>query len=169
MDEMNNYNYNPTEPTPAEPMPAEPVQPQYQQPVQPQYQQPVQPQYQQPVQPQYQQPMQPQYQQPVSATPAGAPTPTNILILGIIGLAISWIPFASIAGIIVSAIGMKKSNAYVAAGGITCGQSKTGRILARVGLIVSIVMTVIWALYFTVIIIAAASYSSYYSSIYHSY
>ena len=64
MDEMNNYNYNPTEPTPAEPMPAEPVQPQYQQPVQPQYQQPVQPQYQQPVQPQYQQPMQPQYQQP---------------------------------------------------------------------------------------------------------
>ncbi len=166
MDEMNNYNYNPTEPTPAEP-----VQPQYQQPVQPQYQQPVQPQYQQPQyqQPQYQQPMQPQYQQPVSATPAGAPTPTNILILGIIGLAISWIPFASIAGIIVSAIGMKKSNAYVAAGGITCGQSKTGRILARVGLIVSIVMTVVWAIYFTVIIIAAASYSSYYSSIYHYY
>ena len=154
---MNN-NYNPNEP----------VQPQYQQPVQPQYQQPAQPQYQQPVQPQYQQPVQPQYQQPVSAAPAGAPTPTNILIFGIIGLALSCIPFASIAGIIISAIGLKKSNAYVAAGGIACGQSKTGRILARVGLIVSIVMTVFWAIYFTVVIIAAATYSSYYSG-YHYY
>lgn len=149
MDEMNN-NYTPVEPTPVEPVTAEPVQPQYQEPMQPQ-------QYQQapPVQPQYQQPTQTQQ-------PAGAPTPKTILILGIIGLAISWIPFASIGGIIVSAIGMKKSNAYAAFGGVPCGMSITGRILARVGLIVSIVMTVFWAIWFTIVIIAAASYTPYY-------
>lgn len=134
---------------------------------QPQYQQqPVQPQYQEP---QYAQPVQ-QYQQaePVQATVAGElPTPKSILIMGIIGLAISCMPLGSIAGIIISALGMKKSNAYANGGGVPCGMSITGRILSRVGLIVSIVMTVFWAIWFTVVILAAATYHSSYT--YHYY
>ena len=134
---MNN-NY-----TPVEPAPAEPAQSQYQQPV-------------------YRQPVQPQYQQAQSFQTAEVPTPKTILILGIIGLAVSWSPFFGIGGIIISAIAMKKSNAYANAGGVPCGMSVTGRILARVGIIVSIVMTVFWAIFFTIMIIAAASVSSYY-------
>ena len=122
------------------------------------------------IQPQpYQQPAQPQYTQAAPAQSANAPTPKTILILGIIGLAISWMPFGSIAGIIVSAIGMGKSNAYVKAGGVRCGMSVTGRILSRVGLILSIVMTVFWAIWFAVIIIGLATASSYNYSGYHYY
>lgn len=135
---------------------------------QPQYQQqPVQPQYQEP---QYAQPVQ-QYQQaePVQAQVQGtAPTAKMILILGIISLAISWIPFVGIGGIVVGAIGMGKSNAYVKAGGVRCGMSITGRILSRVGLIVSIVMTVIWILYFIIFASIIGNISSSYSS-YHYY
>lgn len=99
---------------------------------------------------------QPQYQQPA----VNAPSPTNILIFGIIGLALSCIPFLNIAGIIISAMGMKKSNAYVAAGGARSGQAIAGRILARIGLILSIISTVFYVIYFIVIIVAALSFSS---------
>ncbi len=107
------------------------------------------------------------YAEPVQAQVQGtAPSAKLILILGIISLAVSCIPFVGIGGIVVGAIGMGKSNAYVKAGGIRCGMSITGRILSRVGMIVSIVMTVFWVIYFSAI---ACAVGTYYSGNYHIY
>lgn len=91
------------------------------------------------------------------------------IISGAIGTAVSGTVFA-IAGIIVSAIGLGKSNGYVRAGGQKSGKSATGRILSRVGLIQSIIVTAIVLIVLILLIIAvssaANSYHSWSSSLY---
>ena len=102
-----------------------------------QYQQQY-PQYQQPY-PQYQQAY-PQYQQRYQPGPQ-----PNLLVYGILSLAIT-----IIAGIILGAIGRSKGNAYIAAGGTLTGASKVGYIFCKIGFIVSIVATAIWTIYMIV-------------------
>ena len=81
----------------------------------------------------------PVYAQP--ANPAVTVSPSKVLTWGILGLAFSDL---GILGIIFSAIGLKKSKLFLLEHGALFGQAKVGRILAKVGLIVSIVMTVLW-------------------------
>ena len=88
---------------------------------------------------------------------------TQTLTFGILGLAFAG---SSILGIIFSAIGMKKAKAYVEQFGELTGKAKIGRILAKVGLIVSIIMTVFWVLYFALIAFGVVELSNNYSSYY---
>lgn len=120
-------------------------QPSYQQPAyqQPAYQQPVyqQPVYQQPVPPVYSQP-QPIYQQPVIITRLpmerkrinGAATAG--LILGILSLAICWLPglsfIPSLLGLLFSIIGAARKNA----GGK--GRAIAGLIMSGIGLLIAV-------------------------------
>ena len=80
--------------------------------------------------------------QPVYANPAGVQpvSPSKVLVWGILGLAFSDL---GILGIIFSAIGLKYAKRFMFERGSLFGQAKVGRILAKVGLIVSIVMTVL--------------------------
>ena len=103
---------------------------------QPQYQQP---QYQQPV---YQQPV---YQQPVYQQTATVGAQPNLLVFGILSIVLYYI-----VGIILGAIGRRKGNAYMDQGGQLTGASKVGFILCKVGMILSIVLTV----FFTILFIA---------------
>ena len=122
-------------------------------PQQPQYQQSV---YQQP-QPQYQQPV---YQQPAYQQTANVGAQPNLLVFGILSLVI---PF--IVGIILGAVGRSKGKAYIAQGGQLTGASKVGFILCKVGLILSIIFTVIMVIYMIAAGVGIAtlnSYSSYY-------
>ena len=92
------------------------------------------------------QPVQPapvQYQQ----TQQSAGPQPNILVFGILSLV-----FGGIVGIILASIGRKKGKAYVAAGGTLTGASKVGFILCKVGLILSIISTVVLSIYFIVLI-----------------
>ena len=105
-----------------------PVQP-AQQPVAPAYQQPV---YQQPV---YQQPG---YQQPVSNSGRGMGVAA--LVMGIVSCCLFWIPYVNtvcllmcIAGIILSAISMKKARAA----GVSSGIAVAGLVVSIVGLVLS--------------------------------
>lgn len=124
-----------------------PVQP-VQQPVAPVYQQPV---YQQPV---YQQPV---YQQPVSNSGRGMGVAA--LVMGIVSCCLFWIPYVNtvcllmcIAGIILSAISMKKARAA----GVSAG-------IAVAGLVVSIVGLVLALLFF---FIYGAAFGTFYSARY---
>ena len=143
----------------------QPVQP-VQQPVQP-VQQSVQP-VQQPVQPVYQQPtyqippMQPVYQQPVYQAPVPPAQPVyqqppqpafdpavaqklekQALTCGILGLSLSLL---GVPGIIFSAIAGSKASALTKLTGQLSGKAKTGSGLAKAGKVVSIILTVVWAL-----------------------
>ena len=83
----------------------------------------------------YQQPYQPVYQQPAMEQP-------NLLVFGILSLALG-----PIIAIILGAIGRKKGNEYIAAGGTLTGTSKVGYILCKVGVILGIVGAVVLAIY----------------------
>ncbi|MBQ7474465.1 MAG: hypothetical protein IJS78_00940 [Clostridia bacterium] len=98
-------------------------------------------------QPQYQQP---QYQQPQQAV---GPQP-NLLVFGILAIALNFI-----VGIILGAIGRSKGKKYIAQGGQLTGASKVGYILCLVGIIVTIVATVIYIIYG--IILAAGGAAAY--------
>ena len=131
----------------------EPVTTRYQPPV---YNQPQQPQYQPPVynQPQYQQPAYSQQQaQPQYAQPVGENT-SPLLVFGILALAFACTFYVSFLGIVFGAMQKNKLEAYLAAGGIYAGKAKVGGILGKVGLIVGIVLTAIFAVYLTVLIFA---------------
>lgn len=67
----------------------------------------------------------------------------TLMILGIIAAALSEL---GIPGIILGAIGLKKAKAFIAEFGSTWGMSKAGRILSKVGLILGIIMTIVWAI-----------------------
>ena len=127
--------------------PVPPVQPVYQQPVapaQPVYQQPVQPVP--PVQPIYQAPVQPVFQQPVrhAYDPAVAEKlEKQALTFGILGLSLSML---GVPGIIFSCLSGSKTSALQKLTGQITGKARTGLGLAKAGKIVSIIMTVIWAL-----------------------
>ena len=112
--------------------PAEPQQPVYSQPAEPQ-----QPVYQQPV---YQQPV---YQPVVNGAPRSNPGKgmgIAALIMGIVSCCFFWIPYfniiclmMSIAGMILSIIGLKKSKSAGASAGI----SVAGLVLSIIGLVLS--------------------------------
>ncbi len=73
-------------------------------------------------------------------------TPSNILLFGILGTALGY-TFGLI-GLIFSLIGMNKAKQYTEGGGELTGKAKVGRILCIVGLILSIVMTLIYTFSF---------------------
>ena len=112
--------------------PAEPQQPVYRQPAEPQ-----QPVYQQPV---YQQPV---YQPVVNGAPRSNPGKgmgIAALIMGIVSCCFFWIPYfniiclmMSIAGLILSIIGLKKSKSA----GASAGVSVAGLVLSIIGLVLS--------------------------------
>ena len=112
--------------------PAEPQQPVYRQPAEPQ-----QPVYQQPV---YQQPV---YQPVVNGAPRSNPGKgmgIAALIMGIVSCCFFWIPYfniiclmMSIAGLILSIIGLKKSKSA----GASVGVFVAGLVLSIVGLVLS--------------------------------
>lgn len=77
---------------------------------------------------------------------------TNTMIFGIIGLALSEL---GIPGIILSNIAMNKAAEFERKAGSLYGKAKVGRRLAKPGKIVGIIMTIFWAIYFLVIMIAA--------------
>lgn len=120
-------------------------------------------------------PTQPQqFEQPVyEATPvnntyaasAGADESKSVLTWGILGLVFADTCILSFLGIIFSAIALNKAKAFQAANGALYGKAKVGKILATVGLILGIVMTVFAVIYLLLIIvgvIGAASSSYYY-------
>lgn len=101
--------------------------------------------------------------QPV--TPAApAVNTSNILVFGILGLAFAE---SGILGIIFSAIALSKAKAYAAAYGNLTGKAKVGKILATVGLIVSILMVVFWVIYIIVIAAIAGAASGIGSGYYY--
>ena len=77
--------------------------------------------------------------------PSGAATYNtgSILTFGILGAAFANTFYISFLGIIFGAIAMKKANEYVSLGGKLTGKAKVGRILGKVALIESIVLTAI--------------------------
>ena len=99
-------------------------------------------------QPQYQQPA---YQQPVYQQAANVGAQPNLLVFGILSLV-----FDIIVGIILGAIGRSKGKAYIAQGGQLTGASKVGFILCKVGLILSIIATVAFAIWLIAIIAGTA-------------
>lgn len=95
-------------------------------------------------------------QAPVMPQPNGTP----ILVMGIISLVVG-----AIVGIILAIIGKKKAKEITAMGYPLTGTAKVGSILCNIGLIVSIISTVIYVIYFFIVIIGAiagAASSSYY-------
>lgn len=149
-------------------VPAAPAaQPVYQQPAQPVYQQPV---YQQPVQPVYQPPVyqtvyqQPAYQQVNPNAKRGNGAATAGLVFGILTLVFCWIPFLfgvfGLMGLIFSIVGLCKRNA-------------SGKGKAIAGLILTILGSVIGALFQTVLWAAVAenmekSYSNAVENLYNT-
>ncbi len=100
------------------------------------------------------------YNQP--AAPQG--NPTNVLVFGILSLALSEL---GIVGLIFSIIGLKKANNYIATYGNISNQVRIGRRLAIAGLVVSIICTIIYVLIFVAAIVAGTSSGN--SSIRYSY
>ncbi len=120
----------------------------------------VQPETQAPETPAYV-PEQVVYGQPEQPTVVQENLP-NVLMWGIIGLAFSCSFGLSFLGIIFSAIGMSKAKLYTKLTGMPVNKGgKVGSILAKVGLIVGIVMTVVFIIWLIAIIAAAAAMSSY--------
>lgn len=91
---------------------------------------------------------------PVVNTPEQESMTKSALIMSIVGLALSEL---GIPGIIISAIAKSKVKKATAAGAIG-GKLKAARILSTIGMILSIVMTIVWLLYI-VVIGAAVAYS----------
>lgn len=123
-------------------------------------------------QPEYVAPAAPVYQQPVvepAVNPETEGMRKSILIFGIIGLAFSCSFYLSLLGIIFSAIGKGKVKKYLAAGGQLSGKAKVGNILAKVGLILGIVLTVCFVIWLIVIIAAALANSNVHYSNYRFY
>lgn len=94
------------------------------------------------------------YQQ---AQPTTTSSPGKILAMGIVSLALSTAPLAGIASIILGALLFGKVDRYYSEGGLPSGQVKAGRGLGKAGLIVGIVFTVIWIIYFFGMIAAIKS------------
>ncbi len=115
---------------------------------------------------QVQAPAQPSYNYNTGYNQPAAPqgNPTNVLVFGIIGLALSTM---GIVGLIFSIIALKKANNYIATYGDIANQVRIGRRLAIAGLVVSIIFTIIYVLIFVAAIVAGTSSGN--SSIRYSY
>ena len=91
-------------------------------------------------------------------TPAApALNSTPILVFGILGLAFACSFYFSFLGIIFGAIAGKKASNFVAQGGVLAGKAKVGKILGKIGLILSIVLTALCALILVAGIFAAVA------------
>ena len=95
--------------------------------------------------------------------PVNAPTDTQVMIFGIIAIALAE---TGLLGLIFSIIAKKKAAAWTAAYGPFTGKAKVGNILAKIALPVSIIMMVFWVIYFIVAIVAGigagiATYNNY--------
>ena len=115
---------------------------------------------------QVQAPAQPSYNYNTGYNQPAAPqgNPTNVLVFGIIGLALSTM---GIVGLIFSIIALKKANNYIATYGNISNQVRIGSRLAIAGLVVSIICTIIYVLIFVAAIVAGTSSGN--SSIRYSY
>ena len=115
---------------------------------------------------QVQAPAQPSYNYNTGYNQPAAPqgNPTNVLVFGILGLALSEL---GIVGLIFSIIALKKANNYIATYGDIANQVRIGRRLAIAGLVVSIIFTIIYVLIFVAAIVAGTSSGN--SSIRYSY
>ena len=104
---------------------------------------------------------QPTYQAPVYQAPAYQPAPAldngPIFTFGLLAAILCSF---GIPGLIFAIIAKKKIKNYLAAGGQLTGRAKAGSIMATIGLIVSIVMTVIWLIYGIAIAAFIGSFSS---------
>ena len=89
---------------------------------------------------------------PLANDPEASADASPVLTWGIIGLAFASSFYLSFLGIIFSAIGRSKANAYQAKYGILFGKSKVGSILSKIGLILGIVLTVFLVIYIVGII-----------------
>ena len=99
------------------------------------------------------------------AAPTGADESKSVLIWGILGLVFADTCILSFLGIIFSAIALNKAKAFQAANGALYGKAKVGKILATVGLILGIVMTVFAVIYIFALsagVMAGVSSSNYY-------
>ena len=96
------------------------------------------------------------------AQPKTSVSPSKVLTFGILGLAFSEF---DILGIIFSAIGLKNAKLFLAENGALFGQAKVGRILAKVGLIVSIVYTALMPF----IVIGLIEYIKFFLALFTSY
>lgn len=113
-------------------------------------------------QPAFEAPQQPVYTAPQTAPVVAPERPqedpevnslaTTTLILGIVGLALSEL---GLPGLIVSNIGLKKAAEFERRAGKLFGKARVGRNLAKPGKIVGIVMTIFWAVYIFIVMIAA--------------
>ncbi len=92
-----------------------------------------------------------QYNTPLYNT-ADVPS-TPALIFGILSLAMMNTFFLAFLGIIFGAIALSKANACQAITGELTGKAKVGRILGKIGLITSIVVTAIFVVYFFLFVI----------------
>ena len=84
---------------------------------------------------------------------------TEVLVWGIIGLAFACSFFMSFLGIIFSAIAKKKAKGYESTYGLVSGKARIGKNLAKAGFIVSIILTVLCAVYFAALIGVAINYA----------
>ena len=100
---------------------------------------------------------------PVQNAPVPGSNHTQVLIFGIIALALST---SGLVGLIFSIIAMKKAKTYFETFGDVSNQARIGKRLALAGLIVSIIFTVIWTFYLIgmVILIGNNTHTSYHYS-----
>ena len=97
----------------------------------------------------------PTYREPVvQSSPEAQALSTPILVFGILGLSFACIPYVNFLGIIFSAIAKSKVKQFLGLGGVLSGKAKVGSILATVGLIIGIILTVIFAIIITFAIFA---------------
>lgn len=84
---------------------------------------------------------------PVESVPGVSDT--HAMVIGIVSAALASAPGACIASIILGKKAVREAQDYLDANGRYSGKARAGRITGTVGRIVGIVMTVFWALYFT--------------------
>ena len=77
---------------------------------------------------------------------------SSALKFGILSLVFSWMPVLSILGIIFGVIGKKKANQAREANGGYFAKCRVAYILSRVGLGVSIGMTIFWVIYIAILV-----------------
>ena len=96
-----------------------------------------------------------------NATPAATAQDNSMkaMIFGIIALVLSEL---GVPGLIFAILGKKEAAKYAASFGQLAGKAKLGSIFSKIGLVLSIIMTVFWVLYFLIIVIIAGASVAYY-------
>ena len=72
---------------------------------------------------------------------------------GIAAAIMAFFPILSIVGIILGGINNGAVKKYLAAGGVHTGKVKAASITSKVGLIAGIIMTIIYIIYFSIVIL----------------